>query len=85
MGRPTMTFAHGDHRRYWQGCRCADCRRGYGLHQGTGAIDDDQLRVTCWCEASIVAVPAADIKRGVTSTCGGAYCNRLHDRHRRAS
>jgi len=43
------------------------------------------LDVTCWCEATIVAVPVADVAKGITRHCGLAACRRLADQHRRAS
>lgn len=85
MSRPRLSFPHGDHRRARQGCTCTDCRRALALHQCTGGVSDDELRAVCWCETTIVAVPARDVRRGVTRSCGLAHCNRLQDQHRKAS
>lgn len=43
------------------------------------------LDVTCWCESTIVAVPVADVAKGITRHCGLAACRRIADQHRRAS
>lgn len=43
----------------------------------TGAVSDafaDTLRVRCWCERSEVEVPALDVSRGVTASCGRPRC-----------
>ena len=85
MSRPRLVFDHGDYRSYRQGCRCAPCRQGFALYTGTGRVRPDELRVTCWCEATIVEVPMADVAKGITRHCGLAACRRIADQHRRAS
>lgn len=74
MARPRLVFPHGDHRRARQGCGCQPCRRALALHQCTAGVRTDELRVTCWCEVSVVAVPAADVRAGITRTCGAPGC-----------
>lgn len=32
------------------------------------------LEALCWCEATIVTVPATDIRKGRTGTCGDPRC-----------
>jgi hypothetical protein len=74
MARPHLVFPHGDHRRARQGCKCQPCRRALALHQGTAGVASDELRVTCWCEMHVVVVPAADVRNGLTTTCGAPGC-----------
>ncbi len=63
------------------GCRGADCTaaksaydRAHGLGQQRRNKVGNRLMVTCWCEAVQVAVPAADVRRGLTGSCGRDGC-----------
>jgi DNA-binding XRE family transcriptional regulator len=38
---------------------------------------DDTLRVRCWCRRADVAVPAAEVKAGLTRSCGTPACTKL--------
>jgi DNA-binding XRE family transcriptional regulator len=40
---------------------------------------DDTLRVRCWCGRADVAVPASEVKAGVTRSCGTEACTELAD------
>ena len=33
------------------------------------------LRVTCWCEAAVVTVPAAEVRAGRTRSCRRSDCS----------
>lgn len=33
-----------------------------------------RLTVTCWCEATTLEVPARDVRRGLTGSCGARAC-----------
>lgn len=76
--RPVTSFPHGDRRRYRQGCRCSGCRHAVQAFLGNQAVPDDHLRVTCWCENTTVAVPAAVVRQGRTDTCGQAHCTEFY-------
>lgn len=45
----------------------------------------DTLRSRCWCDAHEVDVPAADVARGVTVSCGGRGCDEASMRERAAA
>lgn len=34
----------------------------------------DMLRVSCWCEATFVGVPADDVRNGITGSCNSVLC-----------
>lgn len=63
------------------GCRGADCTaakrnsdRARGLAaQHRGRLGNDLL-VTCWCEGEMLFVPAADVRAGLTGSCGADGC-----------
>jgi hypothetical protein len=57
-------------------CRCDACRRANTeyFHQYRGLIRQRLLRVLCWCEQSIVVVPADDVRDGLTRSCGAPGC-----------
>ena len=39
--------------------------------------DEELLRVSCWCGCQTVSVPAEDVRRGVTGSCGRKLCTAL--------
>lgn len=49
-------------------------------------INPDDMLVTCWCEATFVHMPAADIAAGRTASCGRPDCHppsaTRQDKHR---
>lgn len=40
--------------------------------------DQSVLSVNCWCGCRTVKVPAADVARGVTASCGRRLCDALN-------
>lgn len=42
---------------------------------GYNVIDITDLKVTCWCEATVVHVPAEAVKAGRTASCGRRECH----------
>lgn len=67
---------HGVRSTYQRGCRCLLCREANTdyLRRRTPTIGPDDLGCLCWCEAEIVAVPAAEIRRCLTRSCGRPGC-----------
>jgi hypothetical protein len=57
-------------------CRCDACRQANTeyFHLYRGLIRQRLLRVLCWCEQSIVIVPADDVRDGRTRSCGAPGC-----------
>lgn len=35
------------------------------------------LSVTCWCEEQVVDVPTAEVRRGLTRSCGRRGCEAV--------
>lgn len=45
-------------------------------------LDDDLLAVECWCQATTVGVPQADVLAGLTRSCGAPACDTHDTAHR---
>lgn len=42
---------------------------------GRNVVTITDLAVTCWCEATVVHVPAETVKAGQTASCGRRECH----------
>lgn len=78
--RPARPEVH-NRARYQRGCRCDACtgaerayRRRYREARGEAARPRERMRVTCWCEATVVTVPRKDVLDGLTASCGAVGC-----------
>lgn len=77
-----MTKAdHGTRSRYTMGCKCAACSDANAVYmraarakRDTNLVSFNDLAVNCWCEATIVHVPPAELKAGRTRSCGLRHC-----------
>lgn len=71
---------HGTRGRYVNGCRCEDCTaadRAYHRNRGritNKAVPIDSLLSVCWCCATYLFVPRADVLAGRTESCGSPNC-----------
>ncbi len=45
------------------------------------AAADGCLLVTCWCEETLVDIPVADVRAGITRPCRRKKCKALAQRH----
>jgi hypothetical protein len=43
--------------------------------------DEEVLTTECWCRWSVVRVPADEVRRRMTRTCGRALCTALDWHH----
>lgn len=76
------TIRHGTRGAYVNDdCRCPDCSGANRRYQERwradnfgGGAPEGHLPVLCWCTASAVAVPVADIRAKRTRSCGRPDC-----------
>jgi hypothetical protein len=46
------------------------------VDDGLANVPEPRLAVRCWCESTIVEVPASWIRAGTTGSCGARNCFR---------
>lgn len=44
------------------------------------AKSEDSLAVECWCHRTILTRPKADVRNGITGTCGAPDCHESETR-----